>query len=586
MGKSLSLLRIAALVVLLCSLLGVSACTQPTPTAPPPAVATPSPTLTSPVPTSSPTQPIDTPTATQEPPPEPTVTPTASFTSTLRIGFLDPVEPLLPLGRVDAILPLLYDRLVYPALDNTYKPSLCRHWETPDGGETWLLQLEPGVRFSDGHELDAGDVVFTMQLFQDHPNYLRYAGQQDPIASIEATAAHTVTITMQRAVGSIERLLYWMPVLPEHVWGSREISATTALDVSTAIGTGPFVLTGLQSRRIDLAANRGYWMGAPKIDAVVLESFESGAALVQALSQGSVDLAHRVPREHMAALKDTEHVQVVTGPGLGSRWVLFNVSSESTSTGHPALRDENVRLAIAHAVDRQQIIDLAYGGAAMPGVGIVPPALRTWFNPSLENVPFDLQSARSILDAAAYTDFDNDGIREMPGSDIELAFRLFRLADSPAADREAELLSNWLRQIGIAVSTTVLDRASLESAACPTCDFDLLLADGVATHDPSHLLASFESASVPTGLNQSGYTSPAYDELQDKQLAAVDNEQRRLFVWQMQQSVLQDRPCLVLTYDVAAQAFRTDRFHNWLFVLNGTLSLADKRSLLQVEPVP
>jgi peptide/nickel transport system substrate-binding protein len=586
MGKGFSLTRIGCVVLLLGTLV-FTACTRPTPTPPPPATATPSPTM-----------PTETPTATTEPQVEPsptptptlTLTPTPSFTATLRVGCLGPVEPLLPLGTVrsttELILPLLYDHLVYPALDNTYQPSLCSGWETPDDGKTWVLELETGIEFSDGHSLSAEDVAFTVQLFAGHPNFAYYAGQDDPITAVEATGTHTVTITMNKPVGNIEALLYWMPVLPKHLWESRDITTTTTLDVATAIGSGPFVLTDLQGGQTTLVSNRNYWMGAPQIDAIVFESYGDDDALLQALSEGTIDLIDRVPHEHIVALKATDNVQVVTGPGMALRYLLFNLSSQSTSSGHAALRDATVRLAIAHAIDRQQLIDLALGGTAMRGLGVIPPTLRTWFNTALENAPFDLQAARAILDAAGYTDSDSDGVREMAGSEMDLTFRLFVPADSPTADREAELLSNWLRQIGIRVNTQALDVAALASAGCPNCDYDLLLANGEATQDPSRLLAAFNTMSIAGGLNQSGYSNPVYDALYDQQLSAVDPEQRQQIIWQMQQVLHDDRPCVVLYYDVAVQAFRKDRFQNWLYILNGALSLADKRSLLQVEAVP
>jgi peptide/nickel transport system substrate-binding protein len=486
----------------------------------------------------------------------------------------------------EMILPLVYDHLVYPALDNTYQPSLLRSWDTPDEGKTWVLELEPGVCFSDGHSLSAEDVTFTIQLFQGHPNYVHHAGQDDPIASVEATGTHRVTITMKQPVGNVEALLCWMPVLPKHVWASREITTTRALDTATAVGSGPFILADLQDGQTTLVSNRDYWSRASKVEALVFEAYDDASVLAQALTEGTVDLITRVPPEHIAALKTSGSIQVVTGPGVGLRYLLLNVSDTAISTGHPALKDPSMRLAVAHAIDRQQLIDLALGGAGMHGLGIIPPALSTWFNPTLETVPFDLQAAKAVLDAAGYTDIDSDGVREMPGDEMELILRLFLPSDSPAAEREAELLSNWLRQIGIQVDPQAMDRAALESAGCPTCDYDLLLVDHEATQDPSRLLAAFVTGAAARGLNRSGYANPTYDALYEQQLATVDLEQRRQVIWEMQQLLHDDHPCVVLYYDVAAQAFRRDRFQNWLYVLNGRLSLADKRSLLQVEAVP
>ena len=146
------------------------------------------------------------------------------------------------------------------------------------------------------------------------------------------------------------------------------------------------------------------------------------------------------------------------------------------------------------------------------------------------------------------------------------------------------MISNWLRLIGIQVTTETRDPKVLAAAGCATCDYDMMLADREGGADPGFLLSTLTSAEVETGLNSTGYSSPVYDALYHQQASTLSQDQRRSIVWQMQQVAFEDQPCIVLYYDLAVQAFRKDRFKNWLFVPNGVLSLLDQRSLLQVEP--
>jgi peptide/nickel transport system substrate-binding protein len=81
-----------------------------------------------------------------------------------------------------------------------------------------------------------------------------------------------------------------------------------------------------------------------------------------------------------------------------------------------------------------------------------------------------------------------------------------------------------------------------------------------------------------------GYHNPAYDGLYAQQASGIDQAKRRSAVLEMQQVLLADQPVVVLYYGLAVQAFRTDRFQNWLFVPNGLLALTDQRSLTQVVP--
>jgi peptide/nickel transport system substrate-binding protein len=174
----------------------------------------------------------------------------------------------------------------------------------------------------------------------------------------------------------------------------------------------------------------------------------------------------------------------------------------------------------------------------------------------------------------------------MPGSSEALDVRLFLPAGTATGGREAEMISNWLRQIGIKVSPQTLGPDALKAACCPTFDYDMILWDQDGGPDPGFLLSTLTTAQIDSGLNETGYSNPAYDTLYEQQAIAVDQEQRGQLVQQMQQIAFTDRPFIVLYYDVAVQAFRKDRFQNWLFVPGGILSLADVRSLLQVEPVP
>lgn len=601
-GKSL--VTKVVLIAVLSYVLLLVGCTEPTPTPLPPAtptitstptesvaVVTSTPTESVAVVTSTPTEPAPTDTATPTLEPEVEVTPTPAYTVTLRIGWLGTPDPLRPFAErptnADMIFSLLYDRLIYHALDNTYAPALAKGWGSPDGGKTWAFSLQPDVKTHDGQPFTAEDVAFTLELYQEHPKFSFYGGQTPPIEKIEATGANTVTVTMIRPLGNVEALFHWMPLLPKRIWETLETAATTDIDGAKAIGSGPFTWKEYQpAQRITLAANREYWMGAPKIDAVTFQTYPDADALVAALQGGEVDLITEVPAHWITDLRSDANVQVVSGPQVRLNHLLFNVSNETQSTGHAALKDPQVRLAIAHAIDKQQLIDLVLLGHGMPGLSIIPPALHQWFSQGIQDVMFDLDEARQILESAGYSDTDNDSWREMPGSTESLDFRLFIPSDSATGTGAAEMLSNWLRQIGIKVTIQTLAPDVLKAACCPAFDYDMMIWERDGGPDPGFFLSTLSTAGIDTGLNETGYSNPAYDALYELQAMAVDQEQRRQMVRELQQIAFNDRPCIVLYYDLAVQAFRKDRFQNWLFVPNGILSLADERSLLQVEPVP
>ena len=542
-----------------------------------------------PVSTSTP-QPDPDLTSTRQPDPVLTSTPQTDVTATprtpvtLRVGWLGVPQALDTSAngffKSDLVLSWIYDRLIDRRPDNTYAPSVARSWFSPDGGKTWLFALEPAVRTHSSTALTSQDAAFSLRLFQGHSQILYNSGYTTTLQNIQATEPGTLTVALTRPAGSIEALVHWIPLLPRASRDSAEYAA------GQRIGSGPFVLSQFEpGQGITLAANMDYWRGQPRVDGLVIQNYSDAAHLVQAILSDSVDVISEVPPRFIATLKADPRIQVVSGPQVRFRSLLFNVSNREQSTGHPALRDKRVRMAIAQAIDKKQLIDMTLVGRAMPGLSLVPPVLGGWFNSSLKDTSFDLASARLTLDNAGYRDTDNDGIREMPDSTRPLSLRLYAPSDLDGADQAAAMISNWLAQAGIIVTTGTMDSPALLAACSTLFDYDMVLWRSDGGPDPGFLLSTLTSDQISLGLNWTGYSKPDYDALYHEQAMSLDLSERHALVWRLQQIAHADRPCLVLSYDLAVEAFRKDRFRGWLFVPNRALSLLDRQSLLQVEPV-
>jgi peptide/nickel transport system substrate-binding protein len=530
-----------------------------------------------------------------QPAPQTTATSGAQATTTpsvalLRIGWTDAVDQLDPLapapGDSDVILSLLYDRLIYPGLDNTYQPALAQSWTSVDGGRTWLLKLQEGVQAHDGQPLTAEDVAFALGLYASHPMLAYYGGYTATIESAVATSSDAVRVVMSEAVQNIEAYLCWQPIVPKRIWESAEASGSVGTIPALLLGSGPFRLQEYwPGARTVLTANRQYWMGSPQVDTVVFQTYPNDDSLGIALRDGEVDLVAQVPTHWIAYLRRDPRIEVISGPRIQERVLLFNQSAAQGSKGHPVLQDPQLRLAIAHAIDKGQLIDIAVLGYGTPGLGILPPAMGGWFHSGIEHIDFDLDAAQQLLQSAGYHDTDNDGWREMPGGGKPVELRLFIPSDSASGPREAEMLSNWLRQVGLKCTPQTLTPAALQTALADK-DYDLALIELTGPPDPGFLLGAFTTAQLGSGRNVTGYSSGAYDRLYAEQAAVVDPSVRRSLVWQMQEILYEDRPCIALYYKSAVQAYRRDRFGNWLLPPGGRLDLTDARSLVQVEPLP
>ena len=514
----------------------------------------------------------------------------------VRVGSDVPPDSLNPGAALSLssyiIFTLVYDSLYQLSLDGTYAPALVDMVQVSEEGTVWTFTLHDGVTFHDGEPLTADDVAYSYNLYKEREDYPYLHSKTEKFESVEAIDEKTVVITLSEAVPDLRGSLVILFILPEHIWS--QVENPGEFENSEMIGSGPFMLSDYrQNEFVVLEAVKDHFLDSPKIDGAIFQYFDNPDVLVQALKTGQVDMLRTLPLTAVASLREEENIEVVSGTPLtpAVRELHINVISEEdcppeigVCSGHPALTDPAVRLALAHAVDKQQIIDVVQLGLAKPGVTLIPEGLGHFFNDQIDDHTFDLVLANQILDEAGYLDTDGDGIREMPGAGQSLVFRLNWMAQDVDATRIADLLApNW-SQIGIKPELAGLDFGVLSVRNFPEYDFDLMIGAWGSEPDPDLLLSTMASESIPFGLNQSGYSNPEYDDLYVQQERALDRDVRVAIVHEMQEIVHAELPYIAFYYPDWVQAYRTDRFEGWP-TNTDRLSLENRASLSVIEPV-
>ncbi len=442
--------------------------------------------------------------------------------------------------------------------------------------------------------MTAKDVAFSLNFYRDHEDFPYMNSYTIYFDTVEATSDTTVVVTLTEPISNIESQLNYLFILPEHIWKDHtEGAAATEFENPELIGSGPFKLVEYkQNESVHLAVNPDFYGPMPKIDEVVFQTFTNEDALVQSIKTGQVDMITEMPNTAVAALRNAENVEVVVGAPLAPELtdIIFNqvdpenCPEDGVCTGHPALRDRQVRLAMAYATNKQELIDVILLGLGTPGLTIIPDSLGMWYNNTITDYPFDIDEGNAILDKAGYKDVDGDGVREMPDGSQSLVFRLNWPNDSTVAPRLAEMVSNTWGQIGVKVELQALDPDALTSICCPTFDYDILIWGWGSDPDPSFLLSVMTSGEIPTGMSETGYASAEYDEMYLDQTSALDVEARKEIVWNMQKLVFDDVVYIIPFYAKAVQAYRTDRFTGWK-TDQPKLAMEDPTSLMFVEPV-
>jgi peptide/nickel transport system substrate-binding protein len=525
---------------------------------------------------------------------------------TVRIGWAGYPDSLNPgnglLSESYTMYELVYDTPMAVNAAGEYVPELATEWSPSEDGLTWTMTIRDDVTFHDGEPLTAEDVAFSMELYRDTDAFPYLPSYMANFTTIEAPDDTTVTLTSEAPVANFESNMAFIYVLPKHIWESVDDPVEFAND--EMIGSGPFSLAeASQDEFVELAANPDYWGEGPNIDGVIFQTFDADDARVTALTTGQIDAMLDVPETSLAALQNAENVSLwvaETAAGGSLSDIFFNVVDdencpeddpettdveEGICSGHPALKDLAVRQALAHAVDKEQLMTIGTGGTGSLGLSLVPPGLGDFYASEVEDYAFDIAEANAMLDEAGYEDTDGDGVREcLPDQDCDdLTFRLNYPSDATTGARESEVVQETWQQIGVAVTPEVLDPNALTAICCPAFDYDVIMWGWGSDPDPAFLLGVAVCAEIESGFSESGYCNPDYDALYDAQGVEVDRDARVEIIHEMQQMLVDDVPYVIPYYFPTIEAWRTDSFTGWLQD-DPTLGLEDPANLTVIRP--
>jgi peptide/nickel transport system substrate-binding protein len=504
--------------------------------------------------------------------------PTGKLTFT--VGIVNDVDSLNPfigiLAESYEVYGVMYDQLVgYSQKDFSPVPQLAESWQVSDDELTWTYKIRQGVKWSDGQPLTARDAAYTFNRILkgtfEQTNYGNYVAN---IKTVTAPDDTTLVMTTKKPSPTMLRLA--VPILPEHVWKNIDEKKVSTFDNEKhAVGSGPFVLAERKTGQfVRLTANKSYWAGAPKIDELVYRVFNNADAQLQALKKGEIDFADGLDAAPFNSLKSTPGITTVPAQYSGFDELAFNTGAaldtgQPIGDGHPALKDKRLRQAIAHAVDKQALVQRVLGGYGSPATGIIPTLYKNLtFTPGDgEALNFDLAEANRLLDEAGYRDTNGDKVREMPNGGRPLKFRLFARQESNSSQQSVQFIKGWLRDIGIATEVKVVEENRL-TEIIGQGEYDMFEWGWVVEPDPDYQLSTFtcgarsykQGGDITANLSDSFYCNPAYDKLYDQQKVTIDPAKRAEIVKQMQKLLYDDAPYVVTYYYDELQAYRSDRF--------------------------
>jgi peptide/nickel transport system substrate-binding protein len=443
-----------------------------------------------------------------------------------------------------------------------FVPDFARSWQESANGRTWTFHTQPGAKWSDGKPMTAADAAWTYSTILKFQNgaTANTSGDVAHMASATSPNATTLVLTYKRPVANVLSQLQQVPILPEHVWAKyaagKGKALTTFTNPAPIVSGGPFILVKYTAKQIALfKRNPSFYGPKPHIGGLGLQFFGTYDAEITALKSGQLDAIEVVPPTSVAELKGA-HFDVRESPGNYFDDFIIN-SNPKQDASHKELMNPLLRQAFDDAIDRQAIVKTSLLGYGQAGSSIIPPATGRWSDPAVMPAPFSLAKAAQLLDQAGYK-MGSNGIRVADGH--PMSYTVIMPADTTGGygDRSFQIIQGDFKKIGVQLNPKNLDNSAAYDAV--TADsyksFELSMWDWQPLIDPDFELSVLTCQSWNVW-NDTGYCSKSYDQMYQAQGAALSPAKRQQLVYQMQSTIYNARPYLVIDYADLIEAHST-----------------------------
>ncbi len=459
---------------------------------------------------------------------------------------------------------LQYNVLVnLSAADMSPIPDLATSWERSADGLTWTYHLRSDAKWSDGKPLTAEDAAYTFTRMRDE-EWSNFGTFLDGFTKIEAPDATTLVVTSKTPDPRLPNLPVY--VLPKHVWEKIPTKSVGSYPNRNPVTSGPFRLTTWnKGSYFELTANKDFYGGAPAVDKVRFQIFRNDEAMAAALRNGDIDALYNLSPDLADTLKGNANVTRIDAQDGSFTQLTMNTGSGPVGNGHPALADVRVRQAIAHAIDKNALVDRVLNGLGTPGQSMNVAVAPKWNLkvPEDKQLKFDIAEANRILDDAGYKKGSN-GIRTMPDGSNPLKLRFYYPADDAVYAGAVQFIKEWLQEIGIATTATPKSEDELTPIENQG-KFDLIVWSWTPYTDPTAMMSYLTCGQVPAKpddgrYNDAFFCDPEYDRLFEAQATELDEPTRISLVKQAQQEFYTQAPYVVLYMQDTVEAYRNDRF--------------------------
>ena len=410
----------------------------------------------------------------------------------------------------------VYEGLVKPTSEGNIVPAVASDVNVSDDGLTYTFQLRQGVKFHNGDTVDMQDVLFSLNRRMSEDDAAAHLAALDIIADVKGEG-DTLTITLSEPSG--EFLAYMMNVF---------IIPAEYEESVASMGTGPFkVVSHTAQDSLVLERFDDYWGTTAKVAKVTCKIIEKADALVRGLQSGALDMVSHMTFAQTSQLKqDSFHVEE------GS---MNLVQALYLNNSVKPFDDVRVRQALCYAIDKQEIIDLAFDGYGTPLGTSMFPSFGKYYDASLTDYyPHSEDKARELLNEAGYPN----------------GFEMTITVPSnyqPHVDT-AQVIKEQLRKVGVTATVLPIEWNSWLSDVYGKSEFQSTITG--LTSDNMTARKLLERFNTQAGNNFTKYNNGDYDKLFAEAVSCADDA-RQVELYQQMERNLTENAANVYIQDMA-----------------------------------
>ncbi len=461
---------------------------------------------------------------------------------TLIVGSIGEPSILIPMLAGDSashdVAGLLFNGLVKYDTDLSVIGDLAESWDISPDGLVITFHLKKGVTWTDGFEFTADDVMFGYKTIIDEKTPTAYQEDFLQVKKAEVLDKYTFRVTYEKPFSPA--LTTWgnLVILPKHLLEGKDLTKTDF--GRNPIGLGRYKLKKwVSGQEVVLTSNKDYFEGRPYIDGYIYRFIPDPATMFLELQAGGIDMMGLTPIQYK---KQTDN-KFFKNNFQKFRYPVFSYTYLGFNLKHPWFQDRRVRQAIAHAIDKSEIIDVVLFGLGSPATGPYVP--NTWpYNPDVKQYEFNPDMAKKLLKEAGWEDTDGDGIVDKDSRNFE--FTILTNMGNNLRKNTATIIQWRLKQVGIKVEIRVLEWSAFINEFIDKRRFEAVILGWSIGIDPDQYDIWHSSKKREKEFNFVSYNNPEVDELLEKGRRTFDIEERKKAYFRIQEILAEELPYIFL----------------------------------------